>query len=197
MHQGVASIQPFLIYRREELASSLLQELDAVGIYLGGSLGEGPSYWNNIFSAGLGTVGFLLLWVFLELFGWLSRIPVCTWQAIRAMNGAMRSATMSAVAKLSHFFRLRATWKIIRLFPFSQGCPTTIRVCAGSHACWASPYLSGCLYRKWPRRGRLPTIENFTIVHATLEGPERWGYVFDKLAAASSLTQQNTLVIKS
>ena len=36
------------------------------------------------------------------------------------------------------------------------------------------------------------TIENFTIVHATLEGPERWGYVFDKLAAASSLTQQNT-----
>ena len=41
------------------------------------------------------------------------------------------------------------------------------------------------------------TIENFTIVHATLEGPERWGYVFDKLAAASSLAQQNTLAIKS
>jgi len=36
------------------------------------------------------------------------------------------------------------------------------------------------------------TIENFTIVHATLEGPERWGYVFDNLAAASSLNQQNT-----
>ena len=47
--------------------------------------------------------------------------------------------------------------------------------------------------RTWLRN--LPyvrTIENFTMVHATLEGPERWGYVFDRLAAASSLTQQNT-----
>ncbi len=38
------------------------------------------------------------------------------------------------------------------------------------------------------------TVEDFTIVHATLEGPERWGYVFDKLAAAASLTHQNTRV---
>ena len=38
------------------------------------------------------------------------------------------------------------------------------------------------------------TVENFTIVHATLESPERWGYVFDKLAAAASLTAQNTQV---
>jgi uncharacterized membrane protein YjfL (UPF0719 family) len=38
-------------------------------IYIGGSLGEGPSYWNNIFSAGLGTFGFFLLWFLLELFG--------------------------------------------------------------------------------------------------------------------------------
>jgi predicted phosphodiesterase len=35
-------------------------------------------------------------------------------------------------------------------------------------------------------------IENFTIVHATLENPQRWGYVFDNLAAASSLARQNT-----
>jgi len=27
---------------------------------------------------------------------------------------------------------------------------------------------------------------NFTIVHATLDGPQRWGYVFDKLAAAAA-----------
>jgi predicted phosphodiesterase len=36
------------------------------------------------------------------------------------------------------------------------------------------------------------TVENFTIVHATLEAPERWGYVFDKLAAGSSFVNQKT-----
>jgi len=35
---------------------------------------------------------------------------------------------------------------------------------------------------------------NFTMVHATLDGPQRWGYVFDKLAAAASFTYQNTPV---
>ena len=35
-------------------------------------------------------------------------------------------------------------------------------------------------------------LESFTIVHATLDSPNRWGYVFDKLAAASSLACQNT-----
>lgn len=35
--------------------------------YAGGSLGEGPSYWNNMFSAGLGTGGVLGLWALLEL----------------------------------------------------------------------------------------------------------------------------------
>ncbi len=35
-------------------------------------------------------------------------------------------------------------------------------------------------------------VTNFTIVHATLDGPQRWGYVFDKLAAAASMTYQNT-----
>ena len=37
-------------------------------------------------------------------------------------------------------------------------------------------------------------VTNFTIVHATLDGPDRWGYVFDKLAAAASFTYQNTSV---
>jgi len=31
-------------------------------------------------------------------------------------------------------------------------------------------------------------------VHATLDGPQRWGYVFDKLAAAASFTYQNTSI---
>jgi diadenosine tetraphosphatase ApaH/serine/threonine PP2A family protein phosphatase len=37
-------------------------------------------------------------------------------------------------------------------------------------------------------------VAGFTIVHATLDGPERWGYVFDRLAATASLTHQNTNV---
>lgn len=35
-------------------------------------------------------------------------------------------------------------------------------------------------------------IASFSMVHATLDGPQRWGYVFDKLAAAASFTYQNT-----
>lgn len=35
-------------------------------------------------------------------------------------------------------------------------------------------------------------VTTFTIVHATLDAPQRWGYVFDKLAAAASFTYQNT-----
>jgi hypothetical protein len=38
-------------------------------IYAGGSIGEGPSYWNNFFSAGLGTLGLFGLWILLELGG--------------------------------------------------------------------------------------------------------------------------------
>jgi predicted phosphodiesterase len=37
-------------------------------------------------------------------------------------------------------------------------------------------------------------VSNFTIVHATLDAPDRWGYVFDKLAAAASFPYQNTAV---
>jgi predicted phosphodiesterase len=35
---------------------------------------------------------------------------------------------------------------------------------------------------------------NFTMVHATLDAPQRWGYVFDKLAAAASFPYQNTQI---
>jgi predicted phosphodiesterase len=37
-------------------------------------------------------------------------------------------------------------------------------------------------------------VENFTIVHASLSAPERWGYVFDKFAAASHFEFQQTPV---
>lgn len=37
-------------------------------------------------------------------------------------------------------------------------------------------------------------VASFSMVHATLDVPQRWGYVFDKLAAAASFTYQNTSV---
>lgn len=37
-------------------------------------------------------------------------------------------------------------------------------------------------------------VASFSIVHATLDGPARWGYVFNKLDAAASFTYQNTSV---
>jgi len=37
-------------------------------------------------------------------------------------------------------------------------------------------------------------VSSFSMVHATLDGPQRWGYVFEKLAAAASFTYQNTSV---
>lgn len=49
--------------------------------------------------------------------------------------------------------------------------------------------------RKWLKDLKyLRLIANFTIVHSTLDAPQRWGYVFDKLAAAASFTYQNTNV---
>jgi diadenosine tetraphosphatase ApaH/serine/threonine PP2A family protein phosphatase len=38
------------------------------------------------------------------------------------------------------------------------------------------------------------TVAGFCVVHATLDTPQRWGYVFEKLAAAASFTYQNTTV---
>jgi predicted phosphodiesterase len=49
--------------------------------------------------------------------------------------------------------------------------------------------------RKWLRDLKyVRLVASFSIVHATLDGPQRWGYVFDKLAAAASFTYQNTAV---
>lgn len=49
--------------------------------------------------------------------------------------------------------------------------------------------------REWLRG--LPHVEivdGFTLVHATLQEPHRWEYVFDKMAAACSFTHQTTAV---
>ena len=49
--------------------------------------------------------------------------------------------------------------------------------------------------RKWLRELKYyRMVANFTMVHATLDGPQHWGYVFDKLEAAASFTYQNTPV---
>ena len=49
--------------------------------------------------------------------------------------------------------------------------------------------------RQWLRDLKyMRMVTSFTIVHATLDAPQRWGYVFDKLAAAASFTYQNTSV---
>jgi predicted phosphodiesterase len=49
--------------------------------------------------------------------------------------------------------------------------------------------------REWLRNLKyIRMVASFSIVHATLDGPQRWGYVFDRLAAAASFTYQNTSV---
>jgi hypothetical protein len=52
---------------------ALLGALCAVQLtFAGGNIGEGPSYWNNVFSAALGTGGVLCLWLMLEVGGRVS-----------------------------------------------------------------------------------------------------------------------------
>ncbi len=49
--------------------------------------------------------------------------------------------------------------------------------------------------RQWLKELKyLRLVASFSIVHATLDGPQRWGYVFERLAAAASFTYQNTAV---
>lgn len=49
--------------------------------------------------------------------------------------------------------------------------------------------------RKWLNDLKyMRLVSNFTMVHATLDMPSRWGYVFEKMDAAASFTYQNTSV---
>jgi predicted phosphodiesterase len=47
--------------------------------------------------------------------------------------------------------------------------------------------------KKWLRDLEMVReVEGFTIVHATLDAPHKWGYVFNQLDAAASLNHQKT-----
>jgi diadenosine tetraphosphatase ApaH/serine/threonine PP2A family protein phosphatase len=49
--------------------------------------------------------------------------------------------------------------------------------------------------KEWLRGLKLQRqVRDFTIVHATLDTPEQWGYVFNNLDAAASFTYQQTSV---
>ena len=49
--------------------------------------------------------------------------------------------------------------------------------------------------KEWLRALRLQRqVRDFTIVHATLDTPEQWGYVFNNLDAAASFAYQHTTV---
>jgi predicted phosphodiesterase len=49
--------------------------------------------------------------------------------------------------------------------------------------------------KNWLRDLRyVRAVAGFSIVHATLDAPQRWGYVFEKLSAAASFSYQNTSV---
>jgi uncharacterized membrane protein YjfL (UPF0719 family) len=65
----VLSLQDDVVERRNRAALiALCGAVFAVAtIYVGGSLGKGSSYFENFFSAGLGMVCFLLLWILFEL----------------------------------------------------------------------------------------------------------------------------------
>jgi len=67
-------IRDDVIERRNLAALNALvgATLAIAGIYAASNLGEGPSYWNNIFTAALGTMGCFALWFVLELGGRVS-----------------------------------------------------------------------------------------------------------------------------
>jgi predicted phosphodiesterase len=49
--------------------------------------------------------------------------------------------------------------------------------------------------KAWLRELRyVRLVAGFSLVHATLDSPNRWGYVVDSMAAAASFTYQNTSV---
>src|SRR5947208_6121180 len=56
------------------------------------------------------------------------------------------------------------------------------------------------MIRRPPRSTLFPyttlfrSVRDFTIVHATLDTPAQWGYVFNNLDAAASFTYQHTTV---
>ncbi|MCX7886705.1 MAG: metallophosphatase family protein [Verrucomicrobiae bacterium] len=65
---------------------------------------------------------------------------------------------------------------------------------AGDAIKWTREQLSDA-DREWLRNLKYSLVVGpFSIVHATLDLPEKWAYVFDKLAAAASMNYQRTAV---
>src|SRR6266513_3662863 len=59
---------------------------------------------------------------------------------------------------------------------------------------WTRDHLSDA-DKEWLRELKLQRqVRDFTIVHATLDTPGQWGYVFNNLDAAASFTYQHTTV---
>ncbi len=59
---------------------------------------------------------------------------------------------------------------------------------------WTREHLSDA-DKNWLRELKLQRqVRDFTIVHATLDTPGQWGYVFDNLHASASFTYQHTTV---
>jgi uncharacterized membrane protein YjfL (UPF0719 family) len=48
--------------------------LGVTAVYAGGDIGEGPSLWNNVFSATLGTMAMIVLWLLLEFLSGISHL---------------------------------------------------------------------------------------------------------------------------
>jgi predicted phosphodiesterase len=59
---------------------------------------------------------------------------------------------------------------------------------------WTRRQLTGDDHRWLRDLDYVRKVQDFTFVHATLESPQRWGYVFDRLAAAASFNHQETPV---
>ena len=86
-------------------------------------------------------------------------------------------------------------------------CAVTLACAAGARAVHADVVSDAAAAILWTRR-RLSSDEcdwlrelkytrlvaSFSLVHASLDGPQRWGYVFDKLMAAASICYQNANV---
>jgi len=59
---------------------------------------------------------------------------------------------------------------------------------------WTREHLSTA-QKEWLRELRMQRqVRDFTIVHATLDTPHKWGYVFNQLDAAASFSYQNTAI---
>ena len=71
---------------------------------------------------------------------------------------------------------------------------TGFNVLAAEAVRWTREQLSE-EQRTWLRNLKyVRQVQGFTIVHATLDLPEKWAYVFDKLAAANSFNYHHTQV---